>query len=391
MGDQKATVDQLNSFARQLFKAKKLPEALHFVNVGLQQNPNHADCLSLKGLIDICDNRLESAAKRFRRVLTIVPEHDEAQEHLVKVEGHMTQMRATPYATAYAHNQSVYMDYPRNIGIETVGRCNAKCSFCPHGDLDRKFSIMEDKIFDKIISDLEKIPSNIPINIFPNWVNEPFMDRKIFTRLKRINACLPQATLSIFTNFNVVNKKFFQEFSQIKNIRLMNVSFNSGNKEEYEKVMKIDFERTVQNLKTLMTKNREENFFDSPVCLSRVASLSEGDDRYHDECEQVFSEFVPGVDFITRVKNRTNWLGESELEQSQIPNDLPCNSWFDINISCTGMVPHCCMDAKGTYSIGDVNESSVLEIYNHPKFRFMREKLTTRESVSPCNTCSLLQ
>ena len=391
MSLQKATVEQLNTFARRLFKANKLPEALHCVKAGLAQNPDHADSLSLRGIIDICDNRLESAANRFRRVLTIVPDHDEALEHLVKVEGEMTRVKATPYAMAYVRNQSIYMDYPRNIGIETVGRCNAKCSFCPHGTLDRKYTSMEDDLFDKIITDLEKIPTNIPINIFPNLVNEPFMDRKIFSRLQRINKSLPQATLSIFTNFNVVHKKFFEEFSQIKNIRLVNVSFNSANKEEYEEVMKINFERTVRNLKTLMTKNREENFFDGPICLSRVASLTEADDRFVEECEQVFSDFVPGVDFVARVKNRTNWLGESDVGQSQVPNELPCNAWFDINVSCTGMVPHCCMDAKGNYSIGDVNESSVLEIYNHPKFRFMRERLAVRENVHPCNTCSLLQ
>jgi hypothetical protein len=35
--------------------------------------------------------------------------------------------------------------------------------------------------------------------------------------------------------------------------------------------------------------------------------------------------------------------------------------------------------------------SSVLEIYNDMKFRFMREELTAQEGVHPCNNCSLLQ
>jgi len=77
--------------------------------------------------------------------------------------------------------------------------------------------------------------------------------------------------------------------------------------------------------------------------------------------------------------------------QSRKPNELPCNAWFDINIFCNGIVPHCCMDATGKFAIGDARESSVLEIYNSEEFRFLRENLSTRESAFPCNSCSLLQ
>ncbi len=66
-------------------------------------------------------------------------------------------------------------------------------------------------------------------------------------------------------------------------------------------------------------------------------------------------------------------------------------AWFDLDITCTGTVLHCCMDAHGDYAIGDITGSSVLDVYNSPGFKAYRESLVSRESVHPCNTCSLYQ
>ncbi|MFC1491983.1 SPASM domain-containing protein [Nitrospinota bacterium] len=98
-----------------------------------------------------------------------------------------------------------------------------------------------------------------------------------------------------------------------------------------------------------------------------------------------------GVDYISHVKIRSNWLGATDDIQSPIPYALPCGSWFDINILCTGVVPLCCMDSNGDYAIGNVNENTVLEIYNKERFKNLRENEVSRESVFPCNTCANIQ
>jgi radical SAM protein with 4Fe4S-binding SPASM domain len=63
--------------------------------------------------------------------------------------------------------------------------------------------------------------------------------------------------------------------------------------------------------------------------------------------------------------------------------------WLNISVICDGTVPHCCMDSTGKYGFGNVNEQSLLEIYNSPKFRVMREAVLGRSAVHPCNTCAL--
>ena len=382
------TLDRQYRQALNYFEKNNFVDAINCLNASLAINPNHPDSVCLRGIIDFEEGRLQEAKECFDHVIDLVPDHNAALIYLPKVAERIFKVK---YLAEFIGNRDKYKDFPRFVGIETVGRCNANCNFCPHESLDRKHTEMDDDLFDKIISDLEEIPPHVPIRIIPNLVNEPFMDRKIFSRLTTINERLPSATLAIFTNLNVVSRSFLSDLSQIKNINLFNISFNAGNEKEYEDTMKIDFQRTVENINSLLRANREKTFLSNPIILSRVASLTDADGHYVDECIKIFSDYSIGIDFEARVKNRANWLGKLASEQSVIPKEMPCNAWFDLNIFCTGVVPHCCMDANGQYSIGDVRDSSVLEIYNDIKFKFMREKLAAREETHPCNTCSLFQ
>lgn len=353
--------------------------------------PDNPQALLLRAMAETAEDRLGAAEETVRKVLDIEPGYGHAQRHLEKIGRLREKARSVPYVREYLENRAVYMDYPRNIGIETVGRCNAKCDFCPHGGLDRKFTAMPDALFDKIIHELQEIPSHLPTRIFPNVVNEPFMDKKIFQRLCHINEALPKTKLTIFTNFNVLPKGAIEKIRGIRNMEWLNISFNAANKKEYEDIMAIDFDRTVGNLKQLMAANRKKPFLEHPVVLSRVADHTGRDETYGAECRALFADFSERADYVVHVKNRHNWLATTEDAQSRIPHAFPCGAWFDINILCTGVVPLCCADADARFAIGDVNENTVLEIYNTPEFKTLRQNETTREGIDHCGSCSLIQ
>jgi hypothetical protein len=204
-------------------------------------------------------------------------ETEQTLQHVIDAQG---QAKSSQYYLSYFIERSRYKDSPRNISIETVGRCNAKCDFFPNPVLDRRQTVMSDALFQKVIDDLSQIPHSHPLNIFPNLVNEPFMDRNFCDRIELLNSRLPRATLHIFTNFNVVHRDLFSRLQTLRNIRAFNVSLNAGNKAEYERVMAINFDRTVKNLRALMELNRHQ---------------------------RIFHGFERGVDFVAKVKNRTDW------------------------------------------------------------------------------------
>jgi sulfatase maturation enzyme AslB (radical SAM superfamily) len=299
------------------------------------------------------------------------------------------QAAADPYTLNYLRGRAMFMEYPMNIQLETVGRCNANCTFCPHEQLDRKYEEMSDALFAKIIDEAATIPRDNPLNFYLNVINEPFMDKKIFERIQMINEKVPHATIGFYTNLNVLPRDFFAKMRKAQRITSFNVSFNAANREEYEASMRIDFDRTVANLRGFLAANREHKMVPAPICLSRIATLDERDQRFIPECDALFEGFQSGVDYAPTVKRRANWLGEVSSDQTSVPLRSPCMQWLNISVFCDGTVPHCCMDATGKYGFGNVNEHSLLEIYNSPKFRVMREAVLGRGAIHPCNTCAL--
>ncbi|MEE2688935.1 MAG: SPASM domain-containing protein [Pseudomonadota bacterium] len=381
----------LANLAMQQYEAGKIEQARRTCLDILATSPGETQVLTLLGLTERARYHIPNAQEAFRRAIEVDPTNETARHHLDTIEQARLDAKDTPYFREYLAQKPIYMDFPRRIAIETVGRCNAHCDFCPHSDLERRFSGMSDDLFGKIIDDLAAIPTHVPIMIMPNLVNEPFMDRQMMDRLETINQSLPQAKIYIFTNFNVLPKDFFSRIYDITNLSGINVSFNAANAAEYKQSMGIDFDRTVSNLRALMAKNRERRLLERPLTLSRVANLTARDTVYHDECRQVFSDFEEHTDYITHVKNRANWLGDIQSAQSEIPFWQPCGAWFDLNIFCNGTVPHCCMDSKGKYAIGDANADNLLDIYNAPGFRKYRETMTSRVRAEPCRCCALMQ
>ena len=357
----------------------------------LTVSPQEVTAMSLLSAVLFKLNDLPVAQELANFVLLINAQDQLAREVVQAVDAKRAEIRQTEYYQQYMLKRSRFMHYPSAVSIETTGRCNAACNFCPHPGLERNKSAMSDEMFEKIISDLEQIPIERPLVITPGVVNEPFMDKKFFTRLRMINERLPQARLTMFSNMNVMPKDFAAQIITIRNIDYINVSFNAANAAEYEAVMKINFDRTVKNLKTLMTLNRQHQIFKIPVILSRVSDLTEADHRYASEVRAVFSEFQEGVDYLFKVKNRTNWLNKLDIPSTEVPVLHPCSAWYELYIHSDGQVPHCCMDSDASFSIGHIMKNSVLEIYNGPQFKHLREKSASRgEAGFPCNQCSLV-
>lgn len=56
----------------------------------------------------------------------------------------------------------------------------------------------------------------------------------------------------------------------------------------------------------------------------------------------------------------------------------------------TRVAAHRRMDGRGEYPIGDVTRTHVLNVYNAPERRKLRERTEKRRSVSPCDRRAFL-
>lgn len=242
---------------------------------------------------------------------------------------------------------------------------------------------MDDALISKIISDLEEIPKNLRFQISPFKVNEPFLDTRLLDILQIINQKLPQASITLTTNAAPLTSGKLKELSTIQNIQYLWVSLNDYRPEFYSQTMQLPWERTWERLNMLHNAkvNGELPF---KIVLSRVGDGTEHDIQFTHWVQQQFPMF------LSSVFQRGGWLGQVEgLTLTDIPN-VGCIRWFDLSITSTGEVAHCCMDGKSEWPIGNVRDTHLLEIYNHESYKRLRAETLSRLDVEPCNKCTFL-
>lgn len=348
-----------------------------------------AELYALLGGIELNGGSYAMARRYLLEALRLAPDLPMARENLAYLDDLDLSLTDPGYIRQWLEWRVRHLEFPRVIHLETVGRCNAKCNFCPHPQLERRFDAMSDALFEKIVKEASGFPPDRFSGFAMHAVNEPFMDRKIFERMARINESVPHGLIAINTNMNVMPPRFFERIRRIRNISDWNVSFNAGNRAEYEHSMQVEFARTVANLRRLLEENRVSPFLAGPVNLSRVRTHDERDERFEPEVRELLSGFECGRDYRLIMLGRANWLGDIVQPLTRAMGHDPCHQWTNLTIHCNGIVPHCCVDARAQFPFGDVNRQDILDIYNSPGWRHLRQAVSCRDAVYPCRTCDL--
>lgn len=257
-----------------------------------------------------------------------------------------------------------FQDQPFEISLETYAICNARCSFCPYPDIDRKGVKMSDELIDKVIDEMSTFI--MPFYFSPFKVSDPLLDKRLFSILQKVNKKAPIARTRIFTNALALTKERAEELHNINNLEMW-ISLNEYRAKEYQALMGAKFDKVVKNIDML-----HESDFCHPVTLGRVGV----DQGFRDFCEKRWPDFK-----VAMIK-KDGWLGYTK------PDDWTpqgqCTRWYELSILSTGIVSLCCMDAHGDYSIGDINKESLMDVYNRWDFR----KHETRENLTPCKECT---
>jgi hypothetical protein len=263
-----------------------------------------------------------------------------------------------------------FLDQPHEVSIETLALCNAACNFCPYPTLERQGTKMPDAMLARLCDEMAQFEK--PFYFSPFKVNEPLLDSRLIPTCRRMEGT--KAVLRIFTNGQPLTQEKIDEIAQLKNVAHLWVSLNSHIPEEYERLMRLDFEKTAKRLDNLHSQD-----FPHRVILSCVGFPNEAF-RYY--CFQRWPKFE------SLAIRKGSWLGAIEPQDTTIP-DTSCGRWFELSVMANGIVALCCMDGEGKFPLGDVNKQTLLEVYNQPHLRQRREQLASRRGIYPCSTCTL--
>ena len=276
-----------------------------------------------------------------------------------------------------------YMDYPLAVHFETLARCNAACDFCPYPTLERKGVRMTDELLDKVIRELGDIPEDLPFQLCPHRVNEPFLDKRIFDYIPRINDELPNADITIATNGSALNEAALDRIADFRKITYFNISFNDHREDEYQNVMKLNYARTLANLDRLHER-LACGALDLPARVSRVGDGTEADAEFIAWCSARWPRFG------AIVGPRESWFGKKvETRTLYSTPEMGCSQWFKIGFLPDGRETYCCFDEEGRNGIGSVADTHILDLYNHPERRARRKRGTMRDELDMCRGCQI--
>ena len=161
--------------------------------------------------------RLYDQAEKYCKQAKLFPLN---QKHILKLQQNIISNRDYNQNVSNLKN-SVYLDFPAHVHLETFAKCNASCNFCPYPQLDRIGEKMGDELIQKIISDLEEIPKNVPFQLSPFKVNEPFLDTRLFDILDMIQNRLPNASVTLTSNASPITEKKIKQLNRLNNINYL--------------------------------------------------------------------------------------------------------------------------------------------------------------------------
>lgn len=235
-----------------------------------------------------------------------------------------------------------------HIEIETINRCNGNCSFCPVSRKKdpRVKAVMTTELFQKIVAQLAKIDYSGRFTTFSN--NEPLLDDRLIEFNRYAREKLPNARMHLFTNGTLLTIDKF--------IALINI------------------------LDELIIDNYQQELKLIKPCQEIEAYCKE-----HPElCKKVTIVLRKPNEILTS-------RGGNAPNRKQIPDyskDRCILPFRQMIVRPDGKVSLCCNDAIGKYTLGDLNQESLLDVWYGPKFQMVRKCLYEgRENWGDCRHC----
>jgi len=255
--------------------------------------------------------------------------------------------------------------YPRILQVELTDVCNAKCSYCDRSRV--KNGMMPLELFTKII---EETPSAMEIH--PQFWGESTLHKDF------VEACEFAATLgkkvNYYTNASRLHMLDLDRLLRATN-RLM-ISLESTNHEHLSSVRaRLNYEQVSDNIRatwflreTLQLPVRI--IIRATNVFQNISELEHFKNTWHPYCD----------DLIVRERTQTG-------QEIFIP--IPCSL---VNEHCVikwdGTMVMCVVDHFADYPVGNVKNSSVLEVFNSSKFQELRDGAGLEHNI--CKSCWFL-
>jgi len=294
--------------------------------------------------------------------------------------------------------KKINKDYPDFIGLSISRLCGANCIFCPITRTQKqikKMPFMDMRTIDKIITELKERDFRGTISLGEN--GDALLHHDFKPIVKKIHENLKGKTI-LFTNMMQVDREM-SKFLLENDLKLLHLNVDGNSKETYEYAKKgCKFDVVKRNLHDFIDLRKkiggECGLVIKVLPPKRYMQYVEGKkiDLPYDAKETIayWSPHLSKKDSITEYITFSRWAVNPH-EPRQIPCIYTTQLLDNCYISTEGDAYLCCLDYFTEMTYGNVQNSSIHEIWNSPKRKEIIKAIIWKDYKKigkPCVTCN---
>lgn len=282
--------------------------------------------------------------------------------------------------------------FPKTVQFETHSACNAACIFCPYSftHQSQPKGFMSDDLFRKIVAELKLHKVR---RISPYMNNEPFLDKDMVNKLVYIKKEIPDSKIVLTTNGSRIFKDVADNLVKYNPLDYLYISFQGVEKEGYEETMRgsLKFEETMENVLYLISRLKQSKAKKPFKVIVTMVATNKIDPvkavNFWKE-KGVLAKWTP-------LENRGGNISKfNELKPKDFTSRrfVNCTRLFkQAYILFNGDMVLCCTDYTRKVVLGNVEKTSIEEVWNNKKAQSIRRLFFEGriDQIPLCKECKI--
>ncbi len=276
---------------------------------------------------------------------------------------------------------------PPRIQIQTQSGCNARCVFCPNGDVlktDLSQGRMPESLFRKIIDELAQTrPRRISLYL----MNEPLLDKRLPEFSRYVAQRVPETTTLVTSNGTNLTEERAAALLD-SGLKRLKVSLQSLDRATNRNIMgtACDSEKVIRNVLGMRRLMDEKGRKDFDLRVSMVVTKQNVAQIEH--ARRFWKQHR--VRLVTSaLENRGGNIADaSDMNVGEMTLRSDCiRPSREMCVLFNGDCVLCCVDWHRTVVLGNVMEQTIQEVWNNARYTQIRRALKEGDTASLPEIC----
>jgi len=293
------------------------------------------------------------------------------------------------------------LETPLVLFIDPSSACNFKCNFCPCGIKNKanwsehkKVGMMSYELFRKIIDDAAQFPQKIKtLRLYKE--GEPLLNKRLPDMIRYAKKKEIANKIDFTTNGSLLTRDLSLALIDA-GVDKINISVESLTEEGYQTTSGVNLNMAdfLKNLEFLYANKKQCHIL---IKISDYGLEGRSEQEFYDMfgsmCDEITVEHVapvwPEFDLSNVQTEFKQGLHGNEIRECWVCPYI----FYSICVNSSGTVSSCLMDWNHLSIVGDVNESSIVEVWNNKYIQNMRIKNLEgkRSELGICSNCGQMK